>query len=401
MKNKSNDWIDAVRQKVSSNEPSVPSDSWDAIEKALNASAPSNVVPLRRKVIRWAVAAAAVVIVLGTGLVLMVKNDESATKPPIDMSIARQNTTSNVNNGAVLASQDTEGESNSPAIARVQTQTSILKGYCSDNREKNSVPADIANPAEVVKEIVNVGEPNKVEENKQVLRKEEAKQSRKSLKEQIEENERLIAHMSAEPKKEKLGGGVNLFAAGNFASGMSGNTTGQVMYLANSIDGSFVPRVEPRHYSYKHKQPISVGLKYSKNLSHNLDLNVGLNYTLLRTDVMDDNSQREFTQKLQFVGIPLGVNWTFARYKRFSAYVGAEVEAERCVDARFDGESMTIKTIQWSAHGLAGARLALSDNLSLYAEPKISHYFTELPLKTVRDEHDVNFNLQVGLTFNY
>lgn len=398
MKNNNNDWIDAVRRKVDSNEAPLPSDGWEAIERALDAQEQGNIVPLRRRVLRWSVAAAAVILVAATTLWLMVPRNEIQVSVS-DAAIAKTETSTDIksNSTPVIAP--------SASASSLALQVSSVPNMASISATSQKKSSDLLAVAEVLDEEKKekYTEQSIQDNDSKASVKDEDSQPRKTLRQQLAENpaSNPLAMNSRTSQRDSRGGDVNIFASGDFVGATNGNSTREMVYLANTFDGAFVPRVEPKHYSYKHKQPISVGLKFSKHLPHNLALSIGINYTLLRSDVLEEDTRREFSQKLQFVGIPLGVNWTFARYKRLSAYVGAEAEAERCVDARFDGESKSIKKIQWSIHGLAGARLALTDNLSIYAEPKISHYITELPLKTIRDEHDVNFNLQVGLTFNY
>ena len=157
----------------------------------------------------------------------------------------------------------------------------------------------------------------------------------------------------------------------------------------------------PVGYSYHHHMPLTFGVTASKKIVGNLYGNLGLNFTSMSSDVTPDNGGDSFEQKIKLVGLPFGVKWNFWRYKGLTTYVGGEGLMERVVNAKFGDEKVKINRLQWSVHATAGVQYNFSKHVGLYLEPKLSHYITTMPLNTLRNEHPLNFNLQMGISLDF
>lgn len=157
----------------------------------------------------------------------------------------------------------------------------------------------------------------------------------------------------------------------------------------------------PVNYDYHHHMPLTFGVTFTKRIVGNLYGNVGLNFTMMTSDVTPDNGGSQFKQDIKLIGLPFGVRWNFWRYKGLTTFVGGEGMVERVVDASFGNEDVTIKRLQWSVHATAGAQYNFTKHVGIYLQPKLSHYITTMPLNTLRNEHPFNFNLQMGLTFDF
>ena len=173
------------------------------------------------------------------------------------------------------------------------------------------------------------------------------------------------------------------------------------MMMAPAAPGITSNVAPPVNYEYHHHMPITVGLTMSKRIVGNLYGNVGLNFTSMSSDVTPDNGAPEFKQNIKLVGLPFGVKWNFWHYKGLSTFVGGEGLVERVVSAKFNNESLTIKRLQWSVHATAGMQYNFTRNIGIYLQPKLSHYITTMPLNTQRNEHPLNFNLQMGLSVDF
>lgn len=173
------------------------------------------------------------------------------------------------------------------------------------------------------------------------------------------------------------------------------------MMLAPAAPGTSPSVAPPVNYDYHHHMPLTFGLTFNKRIVGNLYGNVGLNFTLMSSDVTPDNGGSTFKQNIKLIGLPFGVRWNFWRYKGLSTFVGAEGMVERVVDASFGKDDVTIKRLQWSAHAIAGVQYNFTKHVGIYVEPKLSHYITTLPLNTLRNEHPFNFNLQMGLSIDF
>jgi opacity protein-like surface antigen len=81
--------------------------------------------------------------------------------------------------------------------------------------------------------------------------------------------------------------------------------------------------------------------------------------------------------------------------------VGAEGMVEWVTKAKFGSEHVHVGRAQWSGSGMLGVQYSLADHVAIFVEPKFTHYFNRLPLKTLRSEHDINMNVRVGLGFDF
>lgn len=170
--------------------------------------------------------------------------------------------------------------------------------------------------------------------------------------------------------------------------------------VSNSV-GLMEMNARSQQYSYRHRQPLTFALNVDVNVGHNLFVGAGVSYSMLSSTATSNVDHSEFKQSVHYVGIPVTLRWAFLDTRFVTLYAGLEGQAEFCVDARFGGEKADIETLQWSAHALAGAQFNIGKHIGIYAEPKLSHYFRDTALTTIRNTQGVNFNLQLGLRFSY
>ena len=170
-------------------------------------------------------------------------------------------------------------------------------------------------------------------------------------------------------------------------------------------------RNEADRIDVKHARPLSFGLGVSYRLSDRWALQSGLTYTCLtsrwRTASIFDGHIR---QRLHFVGIPVGVAYRIADWRRvrFYAAAGGAVEwnvagSLRTVHSYGTGrrsteQSQRMKEWQWSTYARTGATYPLLPFLSLYAEVGASYYFDNgSSIETIRSAKPFYLSLQTGL----
>ena len=170
-------------------------------------------------------------------------------------------------------------------------------------------------------------------------------------------------------------------------------------------------RNETDRIDVKHARPLSFGLGVSYRLSDRWALQSGLTYTCLtsrwRTASIFDGHIR---QRLHFVGIPAGVAYRVADWRRvrFYAAAGGAVEwnvagSLRTVhsygtERRSTEQSQRMKEWQWSTYARTGATYPLLPFLSLYAEVGASYYFDNgSSIETIRSAKPFYLSLQTGL----
>lgn len=91
--------------------------------------------------------------------------------------------------------------------------------------------------------------------------------------------------------------------------------------------------------SYQHEIPVSVGLSARFFLTDRLSINTGLNYTRyksLRTRwFASTHDQQKDWQYAHYLGIPVRLDWMIVNKKHFNFYIGAGVQADKCIYATY------------------------------------------------------------------
>lgn len=173
----------------------------------------------------------------------------------------------------------------------------------------------------------------------------------------------------------------------------------------------------PPKASMKHKQPVRFGVSVGYALNDRVELESGLSYTYLSSSLYSSDEDYSFRvrQSLHYVGIPLGVNVSLWKNRRWDVYLSAGGMAEKCVDGELEmdyrqpgqegssvHEPIKEKPWQWSVNGAAGVQVNLSTWAGLYVEPGVSYYFDNgSTVSNIYKEKPLNFNLELGLRFSF
>ena len=454
-----NNWIDAIKQKADQATREVPADAWEAIAKSMPKKTPA--APKRGiftpRLWKVVAAAAAVAIVATTGF-FIIKDDDNNTQPNI---IAKSSKPTLPKQGAPANNGDSTGIDSTQIYPQVQATLAQNKTTSSSLTKSTSTHASSHSTSSVSKNHNNVNKDrNRIAEEEyfdnsfeeemaefdpdeyfydletmQALEElyaeydnamnQEAMEPWKSYSDSTyhqhlayDANARRLARekMSLHRNKKKeptllmaaYGNGlissdhdatINSSSQPMLAPASGSNNPGMMMApAAPGINNTIAP---PVNYNYHHHMPLTAGLTFNKRIVGNLYGNLGFNFTSMTSDVTPDNGAPEFKQKIMLVGLPFGVKWNFWRYRGLSTFVGAEGLMERVVSAKFNDESVTIKRLQWSVHATAGLQYNFTKHVGIYVAPKLSHYITTMPLNTIRNEHPLNFNLQLGISIDY
>ena len=155
--------------------------------------------------------------------------------------------------------------------------------------------------------------------------------------------------------------------------------------------------------SYEHELPVSVGISARFHLSDRMTLNTGLNYTRYRSTRTRYSSglDRGTTdvQKVHYVGIPLRLDWLAVDKKNFNLYLGAGIQADKCIYATVGDERLHEKQVLLSAAFAAGLQFNISPRVGVYFEPEVSYSINEGSLETFRTEEPNMISARVGLRF--
>lgn len=162
-----------------------------------------------------------------------------------------------------------------------------------------------------------------------------------------------------------------------------------------------------------HRQPITLGVSVALPLSSKMSVETGLMYSHHYSELAYEvgNISHDIKQHLNFVGIPLNLNYRLWQRHNTSVYVSGGGSVEKMVygkqKERYDGTETTIankvemKELQWALSARFGAAYKLTKGVSFYLEPGVSYHFNnKSDLQTIYSDRPISFQLKAGLRFN-
>ena len=136
------------------------------------------------------------------------------------------------------------------------------------------------------------------------------------------------------------------------------------------------------------KMPLTAGMTVERKLNKTLAVETGLLYNYL--PVHNDENQSSLS-------LPVKLDVNLAEGKKMDVYASVGGVVEKLL-----GKSFSEEPVQLAATAGLGLRYKFSDNLAVYAEPSVSHYFdTDGTARTLRTEQAVNVNLLCGVRMSY
>lgn len=401
-------WIDALRKRLEDYSEPAPASGWERLEQELMSPVEKRIYPYRR----WAVAAAAIVLVVASSVSLYFLNS------PVADEIRRT--------PALATTPDALPETTfDMKVTRIEPAEPVRPASANDNRilaKTESHPVAVA-PETMPEEVVETAvakEPEKVAE-KETYAEEHVEPRKEARRPSSRDKLHLPDNDTAIRKGGKWSMGLSVGNGGS-ASSAGGNDfinpqTQQRVNLSEMAtnvvvipgdkelvfeDG--VPYLQTQRETPKieHHLPVTVGLSVRKSLPKGFSVETGLNYTLLSSDVTMPGDDKMKSQKLHYLGIPVRANWNFYDKKRFTLYVSGGGMIEKCVYGKLAGEKIDVDPLQFSVMGAVGAQFNASQRIGIYVEPGVSYFFDDgSEIQTIRKETPVNFNLQAGIRFTY
>lgn len=427
---KNDKWADNLRNRMEDYSEPLPDGLWERLEDELSAP---RVIPMWRT--RRFVAAAAIAIVAVSSLTFWFITSPSADYVRDNQSLAEGLEQQHVPVD-ILSKLPDETQPATPSRPMLAAMTPVGK--------KTYLPTEVkkieSNLEEAIPEDgqMSTGEENKKEESVQsaaregdVTDKDRAYRTLKADRRQLRQNQELLTAVKAEKNRKwsvGISAGNTPYTSSRSFEGMSrlssrslysspinmaaisenDNRTAYSQVLFNNRDRSTTTNVH-------HKMPVTVGASVKWHISNRWAIESGLYYTLLSSELHSGSgAYLEEEQKLHYVGIPLKVHRSIWDSRWFSFYASAGGMVEKCVSGGVDvvyvngtsnremeHNSLKVDPLQWSLSAAAGVQVNFTKNIGLYAEPGVVYYFDDgSQVETIRKEHPVNFNLQVGLRFS-
>jgi hypothetical protein len=153
----------------------------------------------------------------------------------------------------------------------------------------------------------------------------------------------------------------------------------------------------------KHRLPIRFGLSLHYQFHPRLAFMSGISYTRLYSEFSFPlYGNISYSQRLHYIGVPLGVAWQLWAANRFSVYLAGGAMVEKCVSVSIDGDYTGQKPWQWSVNAAVGAEYAFSSLLGAYIEPSLGYYFSDgTQLEHYYKEHPLAPSIEFGLRMHF
>lgn len=422
-------WIQDIRSQMEDYSEPLPAGMWDRLESELDTP---KVVSMWQ---RWQAAAAAVLVLAVSSLTLWFWSSSKVEKLSQESRIAQQQIEK-----ASLAPESVGSVSNVvpeqfKEVVKTHSPAGKKNTVCLlvtvPKEEKEVISSqDKALPVEPVETRSGEQTGQSAEEN----RKEKIRMRREADRDQMRRNSEQTVTLYSRNKKRNWSVGV---AAGNIPytttntfNGFSRLASRTVTVSANELnmaplDENAVAystiltsgREQTSNTHIHHHLPVTAGVSFKWNLNSQWGMETGLMYTFLSTDLTSgsENNYWRDKHKLHYLGIPLRVHRNIWSNERFAFYASAGGMVEKCVsgiletvyvisnkEREAESHSLDVDALQWSVAAAAGAQVNFTRQLGLYVEPGIVYYFDDHSgVETIRKEHPLNFNLQMGLRFSF
>lgn len=161
-----------------------------------------------------------------------------------------------------------------------------------------------------------------------------------------------------------------------------------------------------------HRQPVRISLEAEFMIGEKLGIVSGLAYTRLVSDLTSGGGNSYHTvQKLDYLGIPLGLNFHMYDSRWLKLYAGAGAMAEKCVsgsartvysiygeDTRGERLRVMDEPVVFSLDASVGAGIGLWKGGSLFFEPGLTWHIPDGgELDNIYRDRPLNFSISVGL----
>ena len=163
-----------------------------------------------------------------------------------------------------------------------------------------------------------------------------------------------------------------------------------------------------------HRQPVRFAIEAELMLNKRLGLVSGLCYTRLVSDLTSGGENYYHTvQKLDYLGIPLRLNWHLFDSRDFTFYAGVGAMAEKCVAGSamtsyslygqsLQGERLSVmdQPLVFSLDTSLGLGIGLWNSATLVIEPGLSWHIPDGgTLRNIYRDRPLNFSLSIALRY--
>ena len=405
------DWTDIIGEELESIEEPLPADDWSVLQQKYAASRRRK----RAAFFAWAggitsVAAAIALVLLLIRPADVPSNDDIVAEqhPPIEEVVPTDTV-------SIDASSDTSDTVIPKKKRQIPASVNVVKPsddilIAQDNAEEK-VPEE-EEIFEVVKDTVSITERLLADAGNTNDKKEVAKDNQTDYW-------GLDDFPDDEPKRKRIKVSVGLSGSASASPIIKmydvnleppqGDMTGPGQKDSTEVETPEPARTLMRSKSsytekYRHEIPKSFGVSARLHLTDRLSINTGLNYTRYasdRTRIFSDYTYQNDRQYVHYLGIPVRLDWMIVNRKHFNFYLGAGIQADKCIYATVGGERLHEKEVLFGLNGAMGLQFNIVPMVGLYFEPDISYSLNEGSIQTYRSREPFVVTLRGGLRFNF
>lgn len=387
-----------MRRRLADRETPAPDDLWEKIEMRLDATAPKPVLKPRyniRRIAMWSASAAAVA-------ALLVAVGYQANVDTIEQLAANTPKTVAPNAAAKAVQAPIPATSAEPRLVAAKYIRSI----------DNAIPDTYVASNEVADT-----------DDVEVMAVEDA-----VVRAKAHTPQRMVARAMYAGDNEAVEStsrwSIGAYTGGSMTDGNYANIPVSRCASASMLDNAYTDNSSTDNNGYRpvgnaallsrynetkhHAQPVSYGLSFGYALNNRLTLTTGVVYTRAVTDFIrsSGNDNITETQRLHYIGVPLGVKYRVWGNRYIQTYATAGGQADFNVKATMT--SGDVKTdvdcdnVQFSVNAAAGVQVDVVPHVGLYAEPGVKYYIdNKSAVATIFKDKPWAFNLQVGLRVEF
>ena len=381
-------WEEQLRRKLEGHRKTPPAGLWEGISREMKLKAE----PVRKPVAirRWWWAAAAVILVL-VGFFVFHESRDSGQLSQQTNTVSHQPAPHQVTSHQPISPQPIEV---SPVAQKPQAEAALLA-------TSDLVKENLSSIAEHQIEEMSY---DSLMEVQQTPYEPEAKQlaenSNDILAPQYESVPKHTTHSSSGKWSVGLNASGGLLAANNNVGIQSQIYDANNYYSVKPvIPFDHKSTIHNNNYSTKHHLPVRFGLSAQYQLNSNLALLGGVSYTRLYSEFSLPQYKLNYSYKLHYLGIPLGVVWQLWSISNLKFYVSGGAMLEKCLSADTEGGiNVSEKPWQWSIDAAVGAEYGFTRHLGFYLEPSLGYYFDDgTSLEHYYKEHPLAPSIEFGL----
>ena len=405
------DWTDIIGEELESIEEPLPADDWSVLQRKYAASRKKK----RAALFAWAGGITSVAAAIALVLLLIRPSDV----PSNDDIVAEQHPPIEEVVPTDTVSIDTPSDTSDTVIPKKKIQipasVNVVKPsddilIAQDNAEEQ-VPEE-EEIFEVVKDTVSITERLLADAGNTNDKKEVTKDNQTDYW-------GLDDFPDDEPKRKRIKVSVGLSGSASASPIIKmydvnleppqGDMTGPGQKDSTEVESPEPARALMRSKSsytekYRHEIPKSFGVSARLHLTDRLSINTGLNYTRYasdRTRIFSDYTYQNDRQYVHYLGIPVRLDWMIVNRKHFNFYLGAGIQADKCIYATVGGERLHEKEVLFGLNGAMGLQFNIVPMVGLYFEPDISYSLNEGSIQTYRSREPFVVTVRGGLRFNF